>query len=609
MKKLQNNAVALAVLTTVMTGISMAQLTTSVYATQTTTFQGIATLGQGEASIIIVGNNEQSLVGKKFEVFKLFDAENAKGGESINYTLNPTFAKVLKELVGTRLDIEPSKLHEYQVIDYIQSLNHNQVEGAFSEQTNEGRYSDYRYFVEELRDLIKQQGLSGNVVTVDSTLTSEDGREYFMISGLEYGYYLTDEITDNDGTHQASSLIMVNTANPNASINIKSDYPKLIKKIHEDDNDIGWNDMADFEIGQTVPYKYESNIPNMNGYHTYYYAWHDKMDDALTFDPSSVAITISDETKSYTLTDNEFKVTENVDDETFQVEVDDIKAIVDKQFPNKNSDYENVYGQKVTLTYNATLNDKAALDTGRPGFENTVRLEFSNDSDREGNGETGYTPWDTVVCFTFKLNVTKVNNYDKPLADAKFRLYSDEDCENEVYVKEANDGYHVINRDSLGGNDHMGGSIPEEAVEMKSDSAGLFTIIGLDSGTYYLKETDSPAGYRELEDPIILEANATYASNRDNYVTGDGVTDKALKTLQATAHVDEFFNLSWNEKDEVLQTDVIDGSINLMVVNNILKKLPATGVTSGLIAFGLGGIIAIVTGIVLFVVKRKRVKM
>ena len=82
---------------------------------------------------------------------------------------------------------------------------------------------------------------------------------------------------------------MVNTANPNAEVQIKSDYPSVIKKIQEDDigND-GWNDIADFEIGQTVPYKFESNVPNMNGYDTYYYAWHDKMDEALTFNKNSV---------------------------------------------------------------------------------------------------------------------------------------------------------------------------------------------------------------------------------------------------------------------------------------------------------------------------------
>ena len=52
----------------------------------------------------------------------------------------------------------------------------------------------------------------------------------------------------------------------------------------------GWNDIADYEIGQTVPYKYESRVPNINGYDTYYYAWHDCMDEALTFHEDSVAI-------------------------------------------------------------------------------------------------------------------------------------------------------------------------------------------------------------------------------------------------------------------------------------------------------------------------------
>ena len=144
----------------------------------------------------------------------------------------------------------------------------------------------------------------------------------------------------------------------------------------------------------------------MNGYHTYYYAWHDKMDEALTFNNNSVGIKISDSTgKSYTLQNSEFNVVENPGkDETFKVEIVDLKAIVDREFNNKNDLNENVYGQKVELTFNATLNDKAANDTGRPGFENDVKLEFSNNPDGDGETDRGETPWDTVVCFTYKIN-------------------------------------------------------------------------------------------------------------------------------------------------------------------------------------------------------------
>lgn len=231
------------------------------------------TADSDRASITIVANEGQSLIGKQFELFKLFLVENAVGGESVNYTLNPAYAPALKKLIGFQLDIEPDKVHEYQIIDYIQTLNHHQVEGAFTEQENEGRYSAYRYFLEELREEMKSQNMSGEIYTVEDTVITDSGQEMFIIDDLDYGYYLTDEVTANAGLHQASALIMVSTSNPEALVNIKSDYPSLVKKIHEDDNGISWNDIADFEIGQTVPYRYTSYVPNMSGYHSYYYAF------------------------------------------------------------------------------------------------------------------------------------------------------------------------------------------------------------------------------------------------------------------------------------------------------------------------------------------------
>ena len=189
--------------------------------------------------------------------------------------------------------------------------------------------------------------------------------------GLQYGYYVIDEVSNVDGTHSASSLCMVNTANPAAQVVIKSDYPSITKKIQEDDADANikdadrWNDIGDYEIGQTVPYKYTSNVPDINGYDTYYYAWHDVMDDALTFNAKSVKIeisgTVDGKAKTYTLNNDEFTVTEKPDNgDTFMIAVADLKAIVDREFDEVDNRKENTYGQTVTLTYNATLNDKAA---------------------------------------------------------------------------------------------------------------------------------------------------------------------------------------------------------------------------------------------------------
>ena len=258
---------------------------------------GIANMGSSTANITIKGNEGQTLVGKKFHVYKLFLAQNAQGMESINYTFNPTYEQALKNVAAKALSVPVDDVTEYMVIDYIQSLNSYKVEGAQTEQELEGRYSKFRYFVEDLRNEIEKQGVQSDVVNIKDIKSDNS----VQLTGLEFGYYLVDEITDVEGTHSAGSLCMVSTANPSAEMQVKSDYPSVIKKIQEDDQNPnltdpdGWNDIGDYEIGQTVPYKYESNIPNMNGYKNYYYAWHDKMDKALTFKPESVKITISDE--------------------------------------------------------------------------------------------------------------------------------------------------------------------------------------------------------------------------------------------------------------------------------------------------------------------------
>lgn len=570
-----------------------------------TTPNGIANFGGGSASITINAYNGQSLVGKQFEVYKLFNAENADGMESINYTFNEEYKLALQTLVGKKLNKEASKVTEYDVIDYIQTLNTHKIEGAQSEQEQEGRYSEFRYFVEELRDTMKELKMNGTLVNVTQTDVSGN----IHLQGLDYGYYIIDETSATEGTHSASSLCIVNTANPDADVQVKSDYPSIIKKINEDDNEVGWNDIADYEIGQTVPYRYQTNVPNMNGYHTYFFAFHDKMDKALSFQKDTVSIIIKNADKEYTLKANEFNTIVGGNDETFRVEIPDLKAIVDREFPEgMNDDGENVYGQMIELYYNATLNDYASEDTGRPGFENNVRLEFSNDPDSDGDGETGYTPWDTVVCFTFKINGLKINNHNKTLEGAKFRLYSDAECTNEVYVKASDHGYIVINRDSVGGDDHTGGTQPSEAVEMVSDENGVFTILGLDQGTYWLKETDSPAGYRELLDPIEITLTPTYISDRNIYVAGEGATDKILQKLDATAHIKEFYDGAFSEKDIALDTNEDEGAANITVVNQVGSKLPITGSNGTVIMLAAGVAIMAVAGGYAYSKRKKGIK-
>ena len=562
----------------VSTAFSGALVTASLAAPDNNLITSVSAKERGHITIRAnVGDNGevQSLAGKKFNVYKIFSAENSAGMESINYTMNPAYEKALKKVTG--------KDTEYSIIDYIQTMNNNTViNNVEAPQLNESRYSNFRYFIEDLRNEIVAEK-ADPTMTVTVPETAEDG--YTM--DVDFGWYVVDEITSVEGTHSASSLCMVNTANPDVFINIKSDFPVIQKQIREDDNrkniginSDGWNDVADFEIGQTVPYRYLTYVPNMNGYSSYYFSMRDRMDEALTFNPDSVVVKVGDKT----LVNNiDYKVvTSGIPaDETFQIQIMDLKATINKYFyPEYEGavpEMEKFYGQKIVVEYNATLNENASNDTGRPGFENDVKLEYSNNPDSDGIGQTGETPWDTVVCFTFRMNGVKVNDQDPEvkLEGAKFRLYSDSSCTKEVYVKEAanGDGYTVINHDSVKGDE-----APAEAVEMVSDKNGIFNIVGLDSQTYYLKETKAPAGYRLLKDPIKIDIKATYGEdNRGNYTKGDGATDKTLQKLEASAHFKEFYTGAFTEYDSSLTTDIETGTLNIKVVNKVGSKLPATG--------------------------------
>ncbi|MFR7846171.1 MAG: cell wall anchor protein, partial [Thomasclavelia spiroformis] len=147
----------------------------------------------------------QSLAGKKFNIYKIFDAQNSAGMESINYTMNSLYEQALKNATG--------KDTEYAIIDYIQTLNTNVIVNDVSHtQKNETRYSEFRYFVEKLRnEIVKLQNEPTQVVTVP-----EDATDSYTLE-VPYGWYIVDEITSVEGTHSASSLCMVNTANPDVT--------------------------------------------------------------------------------------------------------------------------------------------------------------------------------------------------------------------------------------------------------------------------------------------------------------------------------------------------------------------------------------------------------
>lgn len=665
----------------------------------------VAPDGSGQTDGIINLNGAkttQSIKNKKFMLYKIFNVQNAKHEESTNYTFNEKYKTVVQEVVFGKLSdtykqnnkiTKASDVSEYAAIDYIQSLNTHKVEGSKTAQKVESEYSAFRYFTEDLKNAIKAKGISGDEITVSNPSSTNS----IKITGLSWGYYVVDEISTGDdisngqpgttpdgrgtdGKHFASSLVLVNTVNNEATITLKSDYPEIVKKIQEDDNkDVvgndGWNDIGDYQIGQTVHYQNDITIPNMNGYHGYYFAIEDRMAKELTLhaDKAKMKLVISKGDKSYTLkasdynlqtigsnvsdTVQEAKFAKNFEDpkSTFGIEIEDLKAIIDREFPEgmNATEHTNDYsGMKLHYEYEATLNDLAAEDTGRPGYENDVRLIFSNDPDSTGSGYNkpntppgdqphGKTPWDTVVAFTYRLNGNKVNTNNFALEGAKFRIYEDSAMTKEVIVKkkpttttadqttsnvnmqtneehgESNpDGakattgnikaengsnakgtneYIVVDKDSV--------TADTQGVDIVSDAEGNFSIVGLDSGKYYIKEVAAPDGYRLLKDPVEITVTAKMSDDRNSYIKGDGATDKTLQKLSGNANLTEFYHQIFKTGSSELNSDANAGTLEMTVVNETMEKLPVTGgqMMAILMAVGAG-----VVGFAIYSVSSKR---
>ena len=157
-------------------------------------------------------------------------------------------------------------------------------------------------------------------------------------------------------------------------------------------------------------------------------------------------------------------------------------------------------GATITVTYTAHLNEKAFVNTagGDTSNINKVYLTYSNNPRDESS--IGKTPESTpVYVYTYQLNNTKrQNTVDGPaLAGAGFKLYSDAECNNEVGLYQEGEFYYPI-KDATG----------KKAVEMISGENGQFNVKGLDAGTYYLKETITPAGYDTCGvTPVTIKAD------------------------------------------------------------------------------------------------------
>lgn len=376
---------------------------------------------------------------------------------------------------------------------------------------------------------------------------------------LADGYYLVVDTTADVGAGGAYNTALLQVVG-DINITVKTDAPTVEKKVKEGS---GYNDVADCNIGDTVEFRLIGSVPDMSRYDTYKYIFHDTLSAGLTLNEDSIKVYVASD-KDGTDKTEITGWTKAVDGQSFTVSFTDLKTVSGV-----------AQGKYIIVEYTATLNQSAQV--GLPGNANTVKLEYSNKPDQSGSGDTdntGKTPEDKVIVFTYELDTTKVDgqNNTQKLEGAEFKLHN---AANKWAIVDSN------SKVTGWADTEEGGST------LTSDTDGLFKVIGLDEGTYYLKETKAPAGYNMLSKEITVVITATTSTTWDS-----GEPKDALTKLEVTAD------------GKAGTGDVDTGIAGITVANNKGATLPETGGMGTTIFYALGSILVLGAGVLLVVKKR-----
>lgn len=390
--------------------------------------------------------------------------------------------------------------------------------------------------------------------------TVTNGATYEAVAG----YYLIKD-KDNSVTGTDSYTLYIVKVVGNVTIDPKSDVPSFEKKI-KDTNDTegtttGWQDSADYDIGDNVPFKLEGTVAaNYAQYKQYYFAFHDNEEEGLSFNKDSVRVYVDNTeiTEGYTVVDNP------ADGCTFEVVFNDLMAAAEEY------NFTVSGGSKIRVEYTSKLNEKAKI--GKEGNVNSASLEFSNNPNQEQGGtpDTGNTPWDNVIVFTYKVVVNKIDSSKKPLAGAAFEL-----------SKKVNDEYTRVALVNATQN-------TEGKYTLSNETVTKFEWKGLDDGDYMLTEVITPAGYNTIA-PIKFTVNA------DHTITWEGENRNTILTsLTGNAATGDITFTANDDKTELATN----------VVNNKGSELPTTGGMGTTIFYVVGSILVLGAAILLITKKR-----
>jgi len=447
-----------------------------------------------------------TVAGKPLDLYQIFTA--TKSGDNVAYTLNREYEGFFKTKVENGSSLSGEALSE-AAYNYVK--------------TQVGQNGDAETAKTFAKDMLGWILDSNNKIT--ATKTVETTATSTQISDLAYGYYLvypkgaTDTSTAPGNQTYTSAASLVSVTDPTVTINMKSNYPTVVKKVNNKNAD-------DVNIGDEVTYTLTSKVPDMTGYTSYVFNFKDTLSAGLTF-KEITSVTVGDTTI------NKVEAGQGANDTYTLTQAGQNITITMNNFLASNKDKA---GQEIKVTYTATLNKDAV--TGFDPNTNKATVEYSNDPSNNTKGESEPSKVD-VHTFDFTIFKYYLKGADKTgLANAEFELYKENEAGNAAdenakinIVDEGEGVYRQATADEAK-------EIDFTSAKIVSDTDGKVLVKGLDAGTYYLRETNAPEGYNKLLSDIKVEIIATYGEDGKlaNYkvdytyngttTSGTAITDK-----------------------------------------------------------------------------------
>lgn len=384
--------------------------------------------------------------GKTYDVYKIFDLTYS--GDAVSYTIDTDWTAFFNGDGADYIvaaDTEPASLSPIVVngvTKYINITNENVAEFAQAALAYAGSE------------------------TADDTKEAEGSTIAF--EGLALGYYLVYPQGAADITTGNASICSLTSTTPNATVQVKAEYPTIEKEVND----------TNVDVGQTITYTVTGKVPDTTGYTAYDYIVEDTMSDGLTFNSSvaNMSITIggtaiTDVTPVYA--DNGFTLT--FDMTRYQ---------------------EDSVGKEIVITYRAVVNENAV--NGTEGNPNEAVLIYSNDPGDSNSKMTN--PPVIVKVYTAGIEILKYDAADETkattLAGAKFAL---KDADGKYYKFTAATETTPENVEWVDDVD--------DATTVATDDNGQAWFKGLESGEYALEELEAPTGYNMLTEDVKITIN------------------------------------------------------------------------------------------------------